>query len=51
LIAEGLRRAAGCELIFLVAEADDWPRLLYGRLGFVPIGHIHEFLRPSTSLD
>jgi predicted GNAT family acetyltransferase len=53
LMAEGLRRAraAGCDLIFLVADADDWPRLMYGRLGFIPIGRIHEFLRPGHDLD
>ena len=31
-------RHAGCDLVFLVADAEDWPKLLYGRLGFVELG-------------
>ena len=31
-------RAAGAGLVFLVADADDWPKVLYGRLGFDEIG-------------
>jgi ribosomal protein S18 acetylase RimI-like enzyme len=31
-------RAAGAELVFLVADADDWPKELYRRLGFDEIG-------------
>jgi ribosomal protein S18 acetylase RimI-like enzyme len=31
-------RRAGCDLVFLVADADDWPKLLYGRLGFDELG-------------
>jgi ribosomal protein S18 acetylase RimI-like enzyme len=31
-------RDAGCDLVFLVADADDWPKLLYGRLGFDELG-------------
>lgn len=27
------------ELLFLVADAEDWPQHLYARLGFEPIGH------------
>jgi ribosomal protein S18 acetylase RimI-like enzyme len=27
-------RAAGADLVFLVTDADDWPKELYGRLGF-----------------
>lgn len=34
---------AGGELIFLVADAEDWPRLLYRRLGFDPIGGYVKF--------
>ena len=30
--------AAGHELVFLVADAGDWPRDLYGKLGFREIG-------------
>lgn len=31
-------RAAGDETIFLLADAADWPQLLYGRLGFETVG-------------
>ena len=34
---------ARAELIFLVADADDWPKLLYERLGFDPIGGYVKF--------
>lgn len=47
VVHEGLRRAraAGCGLIFLFAEEQDWPSRWYGRLGFSPVGRIHEFTR------
>ena len=35
----------GNELTFLAAAADDWPRLLYARLGFDEIGQLHAFRR------
>jgi ribosomal protein S18 acetylase RimI-like enzyme len=44
-------RAAGHELIFLVASADDWPRILYKRLGFHEIGYIFEFVRLPPKPD
>lgn len=31
-------RAAGCDLVHLLARADDWPRHWYGRLGFEDVG-------------
>jgi ribosomal protein S18 acetylase RimI-like enzyme len=31
-------RSAGAELVFLVADADDWPQQLYRRLGFSALG-------------
>jgi ribosomal protein S18 acetylase RimI-like enzyme len=37
--------AAGHELTFLVADDDDWPKELYARLGFEPIGRTWNFLR------
>ncbi len=37
--------AAGAELVFLDALADDWPRELYGRLGFDVVGGSYFFLR------
>jgi ribosomal protein S18 acetylase RimI-like enzyme len=30
--------AAGAEFVFLVADADDWPKDWYARLGFEPVG-------------
>jgi ribosomal protein S18 acetylase RimI-like enzyme len=44
-------RAAGNDLTFLVADADDWPQLLYERLGFETIGRYARFLlkRPGQS--
>ncbi|MDX6702413.1 MAG: hypothetical protein QOF26_2639 [Baekduia sp.] len=37
--------AAGPALVFIVADDDDWPKELYGRLGYGRIGHIGVFLR------
>jgi ribosomal protein S18 acetylase RimI-like enzyme len=37
--------AAGNDLVFLVADAEDWPKELYARLGFEPIGEGWAFLR------
>jgi GNAT superfamily N-acetyltransferase len=33
------------ELLFIAADADDWPKELYGRLGYRTIGHIRTFIR------
>jgi ribosomal protein S18 acetylase RimI-like enzyme len=38
-------RAAGAELIFLVADAEDWPKDLYRRLGFDEIGENAKLIR------
>ncbi len=38
-------RLAGAEIVFLVADADDWPRHLYRKLGFETIGVDYRFLR------
>ncbi|MGZ8597607.1 MAG: GNAT family N-acetyltransferase [Actinomycetota bacterium] len=38
-------RKAGASFVFLFADAQDWPRHLYGRLGFDPIGHSRLFTR------
>jgi predicted GNAT family acetyltransferase len=37
-------RAMGHELVFLVADARDWPKEMYRRLGFDPIGEKYAFL-------
>jgi len=38
-------RAAGHDLVFLVAELDDWPKELYRKLGFDETGVLYVFLR------
>jgi ribosomal protein S18 acetylase RimI-like enzyme len=45
LHALGEARAAGCDLVFLLADGDDWPKAFYGRLGFVTVGRYFAFLR------
>lgn len=37
--------AGGCDLIFMVTDAADWPQELYRSLGFEEIGSTYEFLR------
>jgi GNAT superfamily N-acetyltransferase len=37
--------AAGAELTFLIADDEDWPKQLYARLGFDPIGRTYSFMR------
>jgi ribosomal protein S18 acetylase RimI-like enzyme len=43
LRAVGEARASGADLVFLVADADDWPKQLYERLGFDTIGRLTKF--------
>jgi N-acetylglutamate synthase-like GNAT family acetyltransferase len=49
LLALTIRAAqdAGHDLIFLVADAEDWPKDLYAKLGFEPIGYSYDFVRPG----
>lgn len=44
LAALGEARRADHELVFLVADAGDWPQELYRKLGFEPVGRTHRFL-------
>jgi GNAT superfamily N-acetyltransferase len=37
----------GHELVYIVADEDDWPKELYARLGFDPIGRTWAFTRPG----
>jgi ribosomal protein S18 acetylase RimI-like enzyme len=39
-------RAAGHDFAFLVAEAEDWPKELYRKLGFEAAGSVWDFLLP-----
>jgi hypothetical protein len=48
VLATALREAAGCGLVFLLADADDWPRTWYARRGFTPIGRSHVFTRSEA---
>lgn len=43
--ATELAREGGHELVFIVADDADWPKLLYGRLGFRSAGHLWHFHR------
>lgn len=36
-------RAEGADLVFLVADGDDWPKELYGKLGFDTVGRLTKF--------
>ena len=46
--ALGEARASGHDLVFLIADHDDWPKELYGKLGFDVVGRIWEFLLPRA---
>ena len=37
--------AAGADLVWIVADADDWPQQLYAKLGFEPIGDSWQFTK------
>ena len=41
--------AEGCEAVFIVTDAADWPQELYGSLGFDEIGATYEFLKVPVS--
>lgn len=45
LTAAARAREAGCDFVFLVADEDDWPKELYRKLGFDPIGTLYDFLK------
>jgi len=42
-------KRSGHDLIFLVADRDDWPKKLYAKLGFDEVGRIWEFVRPRVA--
>jgi len=41
-------RKGGDDLIFLIADQRDWPKELYGKLGFDGLGRIWEFVLPRA---
>lgn len=43
--AAELGQAEGAELTFIVADDNNWPKRLYGRIGFRPVGHLWHFHR------
>jgi ribosomal protein S18 acetylase RimI-like enzyme len=45
LAAADTAAAEGCEPVFLLTDAADWPQGWYRRLGFSPIGWVYEFLK------
>jgi GNAT superfamily N-acetyltransferase len=46
--ATELARAAGHELLFIIADDDNWPKRLYSRLGYEPIGRAWAFHRDGS---
>lgn len=40
-----LASETGAELTFITADDNDWPKLLYARIGFRPVGHVWHFHR------
>ena len=40
-------RRVGADLVYLVADDEDWPKLWYGRLGFDVVGRIYKFIAPE----
>jgi ribosomal protein S18 acetylase RimI-like enzyme len=51
VVVRGLEesKATGHNMHFLLADDEDWPKELYTRLGFEPVGYIYEFLRTPSS--
>jgi ribosomal protein S18 acetylase RimI-like enzyme len=41
-------RASGADFVFLVADAEDWPKELYRRLGFDELGNYTKFFVPPA---
>jgi ribosomal protein S18 acetylase RimI-like enzyme len=37
--------ASGHDLVWILTDEDDWPKALYAKLGFSPIGRFYDFLR------
>ena len=38
----------GCDVVFLTADDEDWPKRMYAKLGFDPVGRFWGFVRPSA---
>ncbi|MGZ8565530.1 MAG: GNAT family N-acetyltransferase [Actinomycetota bacterium] len=48
LAAADEARGRGADPVFLIADAADWPKELYGKLGFDPAGAFWQFTRVPT---
>jgi ribosomal protein S18 acetylase RimI-like enzyme len=48
LAAAAAARSDGANFVFLVADAEDWPKELYRRLGFDELGNYTKFFAPPT---
>jgi ribosomal protein S18 acetylase RimI-like enzyme len=48
LAAVAKAHEAGAAFVFLVADAEDWPKELYRRLGFDELGNYTKFFRPPA---
>lgn len=46
--ATALAAATGPEMVFIVADDDDWPQHLYAEVGFVPVGRTGTFHREAA---
>jgi GNAT superfamily N-acetyltransferase len=49
VVLAGVRAAlgTGCDLVFLNADDDDWPKMLYGKLGFDEVARFWSFVKAS----
>jgi GNAT superfamily N-acetyltransferase len=47
VVAEAIRAAfdSGHDFVFLLADDEDWPKELYVRMGFEPLGRCYDFLK------
>lgn len=45
-VREGIE--GGADLVFLIADDGDWPKQLYAKLGFDPVGIYWRFTRPPA---
>jgi predicted GNAT family acetyltransferase len=47
VVSETVRAAidSGHDLVFLLTDDDDWPKELYARMGFEPLGRFYDFLK------
>ena len=48
LAAAAAARARGCDVVFLIADDADWPKDLYSRLGFDPVGRFWSFVHTPS---